>query len=353
MRYPAKLFFYVTTLSFVLASCSLSTDTISVSYEKSNSVLIQKSIKDLNATEILNSSIDENEKITICSIEQSITDDSGISAQIEDELIKEFVNKGYTVLERDYDMIGRMISESSDTYQLFNRLKKYEYENAGSNSYSKMEGYSNSSSSSNINGSSYDNGSSNLTGLGLYGSSNSYGSSAIRGSAFQRSSSGLFGSSGQSTFQNKREVENYNQYYATNLSSTDKIISYRIIECGITYSEINDDDIEFEFQEKRRVKRNARTILELRVTEAKSGEIIDAVRLDGTSSDEIRLAEFKKLDNFGYRNYHPSLPKVYGNPSLINDNQINEIYTKSKNKKGGYILGGMGLLAIIIIAASS
>ena len=352
MKNHTRIFLFSILLFF--SSCSLTTETISLSYEKSNSALIKKSIQNLNASKTLSSIIDKSEKIAICSIEQSVTDDSGISSQIEDELIKEFVKDGYFVLERDNDMIGRLISESGGTYKLYNRIKKYDYENSGAASSSKVQSSSYGTSTSNLSGSSVNSGYSNLIGSGISGTANTSGTSSLRGKANSRSSSSMFGSSSQAAYQNKREVENFNQVYPTDLSSTDKIISYRIIECGITYSDIDEEDESFESEDYRRlVKRNARTILELRITESKTGRIIDAVSLDGKFSDEIRFDEFKKIGDFGYRNYHPSLPKVYGNPNLINDTKTNDLYTKSSSRRGAYIIGGMGLAIIGILVGAN
>ena len=75
--------------------------------------------------------------------------------------------------------------------------------------------------------------------------------------------------------------------------------------------------------------------------------------MDGKFSDEIRFDEFKKIGDFGYRNYHPSLPKIYGNPSLINDTKSYDSYPKSISRRGGYIIGGMGLAIIGILIGAN
>ena len=64
------------------------------------------------------------------------------------------------------------------------------------------------------------------------------------------------------------EVKNYDQEFQSSLQSADKIISYRIIESGIVYNYDNKDAGGGE------VEREARTILELRLTDAKTSEIL-------------------------------------------------------------------------------
>jgi len=300
-------------LSIALSSCSMN-EYVALSYEKSNGALIKKSIKDLNTVSNLEKSIAKNENLVILSMEKSETDDSGITAQIEDELIKEFIIQGYSILERDYDIINRLISESDKNYTLFNRIKSYNYEREASNSNSSLSGGS-------------------LEPLRFKGSSVKH---------YKRS--GISGQTQQASFYNKSEEENYDQLVLTTLSASDKILSYRVIECGVIYD--IEDVFGSEGLEQDSVKRSARTILEVRLTDSKSGKILKAVTLDGEASDEITNLEFRTLDKFGYRNYHASLPKTYGNPNqLINTYSVED---KVRNKPYGFILGGVFLVAIIL-----
>ena len=115
-------------VAVILSSCVIQAPT--VTYEKTNASLIQKSIKDLNALENLKSYIKKSDKITIVGVEDYKTGDYSLLATLEDEIIKEFVSEGYKVLERDNDMVYRLFSEESSNYKYMNRVKSYDKSNA-------------------------------------------------------------------------------------------------------------------------------------------------------------------------------------------------------------------------------
>jgi len=313
-----RLFNTITILlSIALSSCSIN-EYATLSNEKSNGSLIKKSINDLNAVANLEESIDKNENLVILSMETSETDDSGITAQIEDELIKEFITKGYSILERDHDIINRLISESDENYSLFNRIKSYNYEREASNSNSSLSG-------------------------------GSIKPHRFKGSSVTHySSSGISGNANQSSFYNKSAEENYEQHVSTTLNASDKILSYRVIECGVIYN-IEEGVGSYSLEEES-VKRSARTILEVRLTDSKSGKILEAFTLDGKASDEITNSEFQTLDKFGYRNYHASLPKTYGNPSQLTNQYLVEDNTRRKPYV--FIIGGLGFIAILLLSGA-
>ena len=99
---------YLLVVTLFLSSCVVQT---TVTYEKTNASLVQKSIKDLNALQNLKSKINKDDKIIIIGTEDYDGGDYSLLATLEDEIIKEFVMGGYRVLERDNDMVYRLFSE--------------------------------------------------------------------------------------------------------------------------------------------------------------------------------------------------------------------------------------------------
>ena len=258
------LYLLVATLLF--SSCALQQ---TVTYEKTNASLIQKSIKDLNTLDNLKSKINKTDKIAIVGVEDYKTSDYSLLATLEDEIIKEFVIQGYKILERDNDMVYRLFSEESPNYKYINRVKSYDKSNA------------------------YD-----VSGSSLFGEANDggYNNAYLSGEAYSKSASVSY------------SQENYNQEYQSSLQSADKIISYRVIESGIVY-DYDDEDASM-----GEVEREARTILEVRLVNAKTSEILSAITLDGKANDFVNETDIQALKDFSYRYYSHTLPKTHGNP---------------------------------------
>jgi hypothetical protein len=276
-------------VAVILSSCAIPGPT--VTYEKTNASLIQKSIKDLNTLESLKSKINKSDKIVIVGVEDYKTGDYSLLATLEDEIIKEFVREGYKVLERDNDMVYRLFSEESKNYKHINRVKGAKY---GVSAYSKNEDY------------------------------NSYY---------------LYGNSQASAASISSEIKNYDQEFQSSLQSADKIISYRVIESGIVYDY---DEKEAKVAE---VEREARTILEVRVTDAKTSEILSAITLDGKANDFVNSADVKALKEFSYKYYSHTLPKTHGSPRV----------STVKERKGvsplPWVMGGLGFIVLISLLA--
>jgi len=272
------IYFLVATL--ILSSCAIQEPT--VTYEKTNASLIQKSIKDLNTLDNLKSNISKTDKIAIVGMEDYKTGDYSLLATLEDEIIKEFVDNGYKVLERDNDMIYRLFSEESKNYKHINIVKGAKYGISSSSSNDDYYSYY------------------------LSGGSNS--------------------NSG------------YDQEYLSTLKSADKIISYRVIESGIVYDY---DDKDAGMGE---VEREARTILEVRLTNAKTSEILTAITLDGKANDFVKETDVKALKGFSYRYYSHTLPKTHGNPKTATIKQAN-------TNPWPFIGGIFGAILLIILIA--
>ena len=291
-----KTILYIALTISLLSSCAIQTK---VTYEKTNASLIQKSIKNLNALEKLKSKINKTDKIAIVGMEDYKTSDYSLLATLEDEIIKEFVIQGYKVLERDNDMVYRLFSEESPNYKYINRVKSYDKSNA------------------------YD-----VSGSSVFGAANdSYNNAYLSGKAYNKSASASY------------SQENYNQEYQSSLQSADKIISYRVIESGIVYDY---DEKEAEIDE---VEREARTILEVRLTDAKTSEILSAITLDGKANDFVKIEDINALKEFSYRYYSHTLPKTHGNPTQ-------STFTGNKKMSAWPWIGGLsGIILLVSLIA--
>tara|TARA_B100000902_G_scaffold337009_1_gene337635 strand:+ start:2394 stop:3278 length:885 start_codon:yes stop_codon:yes gene_type:complete len=291
-----KNIIYLLLLLF-LSSCVTQQPT--VTYENTNASLIQKSIQNLNTVDKLKSNIKKNDKLAIVGVEDYKTGDYSLLATLEDEIIKDFVNKGYNILERDNDMLYRLFSEESSKYKYVNRVKKFDRSAAYQQSNSSLFGNTN----------------------------NGYNNSFLSGNSYNEAVSSSY------------SQKNYDQQYQSSLQSADKIISYRVIESGIVYDYDEDD------ANMGEVEREARTILEVRLTDAKTSEILSAITLDGQANDFVKETDISALKNFSYRYYSHTLPKTHGNPK--------QPTVKSTNTNNGkWILGGFGSLILIILLNS-
>lgn len=261
-----KKFYYLVILCVIFSSCGVSTGIIT--YENTNASLINKSIQNLDVVNEFDSYIKKEDKIAIVGLEDYHTSDYSLLVTLEDEIIKDFVAKGYNVLERDKDILYRMFSEEEKKYKHINRLKSSEIHNSASGSASSLYG-------------------SGLGGASVFKSKSSSGS-----------------------------ITNYDQVYNSDLNTVDKLLSYRVIECGVIFNRDNKDAALNE------VEREARTILEARLIDAKTSKILTAQTLDGKSSDFVDELSIRDLESFSYKYYSHTYPKKYGNPSkrtIINE----------------------------------
>jgi len=113
-----KLLLLFTPLMFFF-SCYIpnSSNYISnISYEKTPALLIKQSVRSLNTVDKLKNIVEKSDKIIIASIEHYETLDSALIIAIEDEIIKEFVISGYSVLERDAHTL-QWLKNERDIYE--------------------------------------------------------------------------------------------------------------------------------------------------------------------------------------------------------------------------------------------
>ena len=289
-------------LIITLSSCSIQENT-TLTFEKTNASLIQKSVQNLQVSSTLKSDLSKDENIVIVGIEDESTKDNGIIAIIEDQVVKDFVNKGYKVLERDNDIIYRLISESDTNYTITHKAKSFSNQHAKSTSASSI------------------------------------------GAVDLNNDEYLSGNTEALAYNNSYYRKNYDQTLETNLLASDKLITYRVIECGVIY-DIDYDDTMYDNVD---VKREARTILEMRITDSKTGEILYANELNGIAKDTITENEYKSLNDFGYRFYSHSLPKIYGNPNQTKTVSDGEVTVKKPVAVALGIIGFVGTFIALIL----
>ncbi len=88
---------------------------------------------------------------------------------------------------------------------------------------------------------------------------------------------------------------------APNLKTADKLLTFRVLECGVRY--VKDE-------KPGMVKRQANTLLALRLIDAKSGIIQWADIIEGKSEDRIPAIAIKAAERAHYRFYGFALPNV-------------------------------------------
>ncbi|HOK40786.1 MAG TPA: CsgG/HfaB family protein [bacterium] len=91
-----------------------------------------------------------------------------------------------------------------------------------------------------------------------------------------------------------------------NIKPADYIISYRIVEQGVKYSK----SLEADEYGIGQIKRKAYTKLHIRIIDAKTSQIVWANNIEGSKEDFVPKWMVKKLEETGYQFYSQSLPLV-------------------------------------------
>ena len=255
---------------FLLFLTSCSTSNVKVSYDNTNPVKIEEATKGLNLLEILPDPSEVKGTIAVKSIEIDIDDqlDESVLYMIEDNLISSLIDNNYRVVERDPDALTSLYRESSSKY------KRKKESNSDNQSYDVSE----------------------LGNLTL----NSSGESVIN---FTISEDGE-----DIKDDNSKDEKNL---IDTNLNSADYILSYRVIECGVIYSETNavQEGLPIpDFAKLDNIERSAKTRLHCRLTNAKTSEIVAAGLIENEVVDIIDRDDINSLKKISYSYYHHTLP---------------------------------------------
>jgi hypothetical protein len=91
---------------------------IQPSFEDSNQYFLEKTINQLDVGKELKGIISPKYNIALLSIEDNLTLDKPIIAMIEDQIISSLIEGGYTIVERDIDVIQNIIKEGDKKYSL-------------------------------------------------------------------------------------------------------------------------------------------------------------------------------------------------------------------------------------------
>ena len=83
-------------------------------FEDSNQFFIEKTIQDLDISNIIGNKIDKNSKIALVSMESNETSDKALISAIEDQLISSLYKSGYNIYDRDDHTLLKMSEESNN-----------------------------------------------------------------------------------------------------------------------------------------------------------------------------------------------------------------------------------------------
>ena len=115
--------------------------------------------------------------------------------------------------------------------------------------------------------------------------------------------------------------------------------TYRVLECGVIYKDIEND--------MNNVERLARTRLNCRLTNAKTGEILNAGIVENEVTDVISKQDKEGLKEIHYKFYEHTLPNIYGEESINEQTELlpSASSATAKGKPvlikliGGFLLG--------------
>jgi Outer membrane protein beta-barrel domain len=227
-------------------------------FDQSNQFFIEQAIDELNIGDALKNKIPITATVALVSMEISETLDHPIVATLEDQLLNSLLDSGYDVLERDPDILERLLHEKhEDTFSLIFTKEDFDY----------------SFETVNV------------------------------------------------------EPDLSPDFHATQLMGADYLISYRVLELGLSYREA---------EEKKYTEREAFVRLHVRVQNCETGKLVYADNLDATLKDEIRTEFVQQLANFHYSFFpheFPLQPKSVKQAGPIL--KISEIDERSSGAPGG------------------
>lgn len=101
-----------------LSGCAPRLMRIEPLFEDSNQVFLEQTVDSLGIVNSVGTVIPPGSKVCIVSMERSTTGDYPLIAMIEDKVVRLLKKARYVVLERDDDLLRRLISERGETYRL-------------------------------------------------------------------------------------------------------------------------------------------------------------------------------------------------------------------------------------------
>jgi len=260
-----------------LSSC---TNTVILNYDDTNPVKIEEANEGLDLSLILPG--DVNGTIAVRSIEEYVNEnlDAGVVYSIEDNLVANLVENGYRVVERDPDALDNLYKEETDKYQKSDvsdtrdpLIETLDLDILTPDSYLLVDGES-----------------ADVPDAGCCDANSNVFDYLI--------------DEHKSISESSEE-----KLVSTGLSAADYILSYRVLECGVNYFEI--DPKEKKFRDSSPVtqyERSARTRLHCRLTSTKTSEILAAGLVENEVIDIVDKDDVKSLQQMSYKYYHHTLP---------------------------------------------
>lgn len=293
--------------SLLISSCAPPTTYGIYSWDNSNARLVEKSVPNEAIVGFLDSVLTDADRIVVLSEESEVSTDNSMLAGIETQIIRGLLDANIKVLERDDDLIGRIISESSENYSVLSSEKSRHSE----------------ASASRVSGSSLGSARSNYgNGAGSIGSQSSY----------------VAGGSGQVSY----SVEYWSRLDSTSLMAATRILSYRVLECGVQ-KEVERNGSNYS---SREVGRLARTVLDVKLIDSRTGEITFSNRFSGIERYRPERGEVLRGIDPKYRYYSFGNPVQNGNPDLQKVREEPEPKTSAAKP-----LRGIVAIALLTIAA--
>jgi hypothetical protein len=266
--------------SGLLTGCAV----VEPSFEKSNQIMIEKTVDELELAQAVSEVVPKGGAVALVSVEKRGTPDHPIIATIEDQLIQSLLANGLVVVERDDDLVEKLVEErSGDTYRLVylpSDIKISSAEATGALA-------------------------SRSTGLSAW-LGGGYGITEITG---VRPDTLLI--------------------VDTQLRPADYLVSYRVLECGIIYRK---GAIGMK-------KRESMVRLHMRVQDTHTGDVLLAENLTATREDEVKSSEVGDLANYHYSLYTNDLPLETGAQRGRREIQAQGGKAQSSVRQGLMILG--------------
>ncbi|MBL7108993.1 MAG: hypothetical protein ISS11_01920 [Candidatus Marinimicrobia bacterium] len=290
-------------------------DSIVVDYDSSNPVKIEESIVGLNIVEFVNKVVNkDNDLIVLASAEALFTGDhnyyldTGTRYLIEDNIISSLKIAGYRVGERDPDIMWHLSRESKEKYNLYNL--QYKGSDANKSEEAKApEG----------------------------ATINNYYYGNVDSNTLSKSDASL-------------SEEESGKLVLTDLTAADKILTYRVLECGVIYKNSSSDN--------NKILRLARTRLHCRLENAKTGEILNAGLVEKEIKDIIPKSKMKELKNIHYKFYDHTLPNIKSQDKLrdvvISSNQKQLTVNQNVGQKEStmWIIAGVAVGGFLLLVGS-
>jgi len=262
-------------------------------FENANQVFLEKTVGELELGAKMASVLPAGSSVALVSIEGPDTRDNTLTATLEDQLIRSLLESHFIVLERDRDLLSRLVSErAADRFRLTYLPSDVTIASLG--------------------------------GSAGVGRRAGWTSGHLSGSASVTEIAGA----GRDTI----------MVFDTQLDPADYLISYRVLECGIAYRDAPGGH----------KKRESMVGLHVRVQETRTGRVLCADNLRGTLEDEVESKQLKDLEQFQYSLYTHDFPMIQGAPR--GRRVVGESGVKSSQGKGVLVLGATIAAALIIAA---